>query len=461
MNNPDVIIIGAGLTGLSTAYFAKKKGLKVLVLEKSDRIGGVIKTRRENGFQFEQGPNTGVIANPEIAELFEELGDDCPVQVADQSAKKRLILKDGEWHALPNGLKSAIATPLFTLYDKFRILGEPFRKPGNDENETLAQLVARRLGKSFLDYAVDPFVLGIYAGDPNMLVTKYAMPKLYNLEQKYGSFVKGSFKKKKEATERDRKATREIFSFPKGMSQLVDTLADKIGRENIITGCKNLTLQHIEGKFKAELNFEGDNLPNSSLYRSGECVEAKKAVCTVPSHNLPDLLPFVPKHLMTDLTKVEYAKVVQLALGFEKWDGSDIHAFGGLIPHKENRDVLGSLFLSSFLPNRSPENGALLSVFMGGIRRPEVYDWSENRILATAEGELKNLFKLNSFKPDLINIYKYQHAIPQYGAESKARIRAYKATERFVTGLFLGGNGVEGIGTADRVKQAKEIADKL
>ena len=71
----------------------------------------------------------------------------------------------------------------------------------------MASLVKRRLGKSFLDYAIDPFILGIYAGDPAYIVPKYALPKLYNLEQNYGSFVGGAIKKSREP-----KTENEILS---------------------------------------------------------------------------------------------------------------------------------------------------------------------------------------------------------------------------------------------------------
>ncbi len=177
----EVIIVGAGLTGLTMAFYLKKAGVNFRIIEKADRTGGVIQTISEKGFVYEAGPNTGVVSNPEMAELFEDLNGKCSLEIADPNAKRRLIWKNRVWNALPSGLFSAIGTPLFTWHDKFRILGEPFRAKGTDPNESLADLVKRRMGQSYLDYAVDPFISGIYAGDPRKLVTKYAMPKLYNL----------------------------------------------------------------------------------------------------------------------------------------------------------------------------------------------------------------------------------------------------------------------------------------
>ncbi|MGM0464617.1 MAG: protoporphyrinogen oxidase, partial [Bacteroidota bacterium] len=175
--NKDVVIIGAGLTGLALGVKLKHRGIDFVIIEKDSEAGGVIRTGEEEGFVYEKGPNTGVYSTAELVELFDLLGNLCELEKADKSAAKRYIWKKGKWRAIPSGLLSAVGTPLFSLRDKFRILGEPFRKPGNDPYESVADLVRRRMGKSFLDYAVNPFISGVYAGDPEKLITKFALPK--------------------------------------------------------------------------------------------------------------------------------------------------------------------------------------------------------------------------------------------------------------------------------------------
>lgn len=175
---------------------------------------------------YESGPNTGVVSFPEVVELFNDLAGDCELEIARESSKRRLIWKGNQFHALPSGPLSAITTPLFRLSDKFRILGEPWRKRGTDPDEPVGALAQRRLGKSFYEYAVDPFVSGVYAGDPMKLTTRYALPKLYNLEANYGSFIRGAMAKAKEPkTDRDRLATKKVFSAVGGLSQMVDAMA--------------------------------------------------------------------------------------------------------------------------------------------------------------------------------------------------------------------------------------------
>ncbi|MDD4610102.1 MAG: protoporphyrinogen oxidase, partial [Bacteroidaceae bacterium] len=238
----EVVIIGAGITGLTTAFRLQQAGWKVTLLEKSNRVGGQIETHKQKGFLFESGPNTGVVSYPEVAELFADI--QLPLTTATPLANNRWIWRKKKFYALPSSLISAITTPLFTWKDKFGILAEPFRKPGTNPNETLAELVKRRMGKSYLKYAIDPFISGIYAGDVTKLVTRYALPKLYNLEQEYGSFIGGAIKKKGiPKTKRDLLATKKCFSAPNGLQDLTDALAQQIGKENIQCGANDICIE--------------------------------------------------------------------------------------------------------------------------------------------------------------------------------------------------------------------------
>jgi oxygen-dependent protoporphyrinogen oxidase len=410
----------------------------------------VIQTFREDGFIYEAGPNTGVLGYPEAMELIEELYPDCEIEIADAAAKARWIWKDNRWEPLPSGLWSAITTPLFSLSDKLRILGEPFRKKGSNPEETLAQMVRRRMGKSFLEYAVDPFILGIYAGDPDYLVTKYALPKLYSLEQNYGSFIRGAFKKAKEPkTVRDKKATREIFSVKGGLQNLIQALVKHIGSENIHPGSGNIVVQPQE---KGDFNI-------TTL--QGTFKHFSHVISTVGTHSLASLLPFAFDGNMQTICCLKYARVVQVSLGFKKWEGIPLKAFGGLVPFSEHRDILGALFISSFLKNRAPEGGALLSVFLGGLRRPELVDLSDTEIVSLVGKEIQAMMKLKKFNPDLLKIHHYDHAIPQYGPESSAKIETIELLQQQYPGLFLAGNIRDGIGMADRIRQGRMVAEQI
>jgi oxygen-dependent protoporphyrinogen oxidase len=448
MSKKEVAIIGAGITGLVTAFYLKKAGIPFRIFEKTNHIGGVIETGRQDGFVFEKGPNSGVLANRETVEFFEDLGSACPPEIADKAAAKRLIWKGNRWYPLPSGIWGGITTPLFTLKDKIRLLGEPFRKKGTNPNETLAELVVRRMGQSFLDYAIDPFILGIYAGDPAYIVPKYALPKLYQLEQDYGSFIGGAIKKRRERkSPEEKKVTRDIFSTEGGLQRLTETLTDIIGPENIEKGCENL--------------FVIQNGNRYTVHVKGKEPVFTHVVSTVASTALPQLFPFVEARRWAPVTRLTYAKVTEVAVGFKKWDGMPLHAFGGLIPFREQRNILGILFMSTLFKNRAPRGGALLTTFTGGTRRPELAELSEEKLYTLIIKELKETLNLKNPKPDLFVSSTHRQAIAQYGADSEERFKAIAAIELENPGLYLGGSIRDGIGMADRIKQAHFMAEDI
>lgn len=443
-DNENITIIGAGLSGLTTAFYLKKYGFRVHVYEKAERAGGVIRSTHHDGFIFESGPNTGSMSRVEAAELFEDLKNDCKLEVADESAKARWIWLNGKWSVIPSGLMGGITTPLFSFSDKLRLLGEPFRKPGTNPDETIAELVRRRMGKTFLRNAVDPFISGVYSGDPETLVTRFALPKLYDLEQKYGSFIRGGIKKAKEPkTDREKKVTKAVFSAEGGLENLVKALVKHIGEENISLN-SNPVFEHTK----------------NSTFRF-ENKEYTQVISTVGSYAISKVFPFLPKKKINAVEQMRYAKVTQVSLGFKQWKGIPIKSFGGLVPSAEKRDVLGILFLSSFLKNRAPKGGAMLSVFLGGVRKPELYDLSDDALLKIVEHEVKEMMQLETFEPDVCKIFRYEHAIPQYSFESEQKLAAITSLENEYPGLTLAGNIRDGIGMADRIRQGRNIADKL
>jgi oxygen-dependent protoporphyrinogen oxidase len=450
-HKPEIVIIGAGLTGLTMGFYLKKTGVNFLIVDKSAKTGGVIQTISEKGFVYETGPNTGVVSSPEMAELFEDLGGKCELEIADPSAKRRLIWKDNQWHALPSGLWSAITTPLFTWGDKFRILGEPWRKKGTDPNETLADLVKRRMGNSYLDYAIDPFISGIYAGNPNELVTRYAMPKLWKLEQEYGSFIKGAIKKAKlPKDERDKKATKEVFSAKGGLGRLIDALTESIGPENILLSAETM-VKPISGGFQLQIT-----TPEQLI-----SVETPHLITTCGGYALPKLLPFLDEEEAVPFNELKYAAVTQVLLGFHKWKGISLKAFGGLVPGKENKNILGVLFTSSFFEGRAPKGGALLSVFMGGTKRPDIAGMDNYQIESLINKDLPRMMSDRSLSPDMLRILRYPKAIPQYTESSGKRFEMIELLQQKYPGLILAGNIRDGIGMSDRVKQGRTIAEEL
>lgn len=455
----EVTIIGAGLTGLTTAYWLKRNGICVHVVETDNRVGGQIQTLHYNNrYTFETGPSTGAVSTPEVAELMADLAltsnRRCLMETAPDAAKRRLIWKGNRFWDLPSGPLSAIRTPLFRFSDKLRILGEPWRKRGNDPDESVASLAARRLGQSFVDYAVEPFISGVYAGNPYKLVTRYALPKLYALEQDYGSFILGSIAKKKQPrTSRDLLATKKVFSAQGGLSNIPQSEADYIGMENISTGVRNVSI-----------SCEGEEWITQFHDAGGNEVQLKShwVVTTCGAYSLPELLPFIDAERMSAISQLTYAPVMEVNVGMPDTCGGDYCAFGGLVPEVEKQQVLGILFPSACFTNRAPEGGALFSFFLGGMRHPEMMQKSDEEIQDIVTRSLYTMLKFpRHAKPDFINISRHMRAIPQYDARSGCRLSAVSSAEKQCRGLVIGGNLRDGIGMSHRITQAANIADRI
>lgn len=454
----EVVLIGAGLTGLTTAYWLRRAGVSVKVVETQPRIGGQIQTNHIKDYTFETGPTTGSVSTPEVSELMADLqetsGGRCQLETAPDAAKRRLIWKGGRFHDLPSGPVGGLTTPLFRFSDKLRILGEPWRKRGADPDETVGSLARRRLGRSFVDYAVDPFVSGVYAGNPDQLVTRYALPKLYNLEQQYGSFVRGAMKKSKEPkTERDRLATKKVFSALDGLSHIPEAEADYIGSENIVLGAKKVRVQPNDGGWVTTfVTAQGDACQLGSRY----------VVTTCGAYCLPELLPFADKERMQDISSLVYAPIMEVNVGMRNTYGGDYLAFGGLIPTLEREQILGILFPSACFTGRAPKDGALFSFFIGGIRHPEMLDLSDGEVETLVIECLHRMLKFpEEAVPDFINISRHRRAIPQYWADSGRRFAAVESLQQQYAGLIIGGNLRDGIGMGHRITQATQIANEI
>lgn len=453
MTTKDIVVIGAGITGLTCAFQLRRQGKDVQVLECLDRIGGQINTQHVDGFIFESGPNTGVVKYPEVVELFEQLEGAAILETARESSKRRLIWKGSRFHELPSGLWSAITTPLFKLTDKFRILGEPWRAKGTDPNESVGSLAERRLGKSFVDYAVDPFLSGVYAGDPYKLPARCALPKLWALEQNYGSFIRGSIAKAKlPKSERDKKATKKVFSAKGGFSNLINALADKIGRDNITTSAVDITINPDGNEWIITYTKAGESVT----------IRAKKIVTTCGSYSLPSLLPFVDEATMNDLNNLFYAPVLQIGVGIEDCKGNDWLAFGGLVPSKEHKDVLGILFPSACFVERAPQRGATFAYFIGGARHPEFLDKTDEELGQLVNNVLHDMLKFaDNETAKRYVLFRHKRAIPQYQANTDQRLAAVHKLQTQYPTLRIAGNLRDGIGIGDRIKQAFDVAQEL
>jgi protoporphyrinogen/coproporphyrinogen III oxidase len=437
-----IAIIGAGITGLTTAFNLAQQGRSVVVYEASDRPGGVIKTTLHEGFLAESGPNSILDTSPRLQEFIRDIGLADQRLDASPTAKTRYIVRDKKPVALPASPPALFTSKAFSARAKLRLMREPFISSKSNETESLADFVLRRLGQEFLDYAINPFVSGVYAGDPAKLSTKQAFPKLYQLEQEYGSLIKGALlgaKKRKQRKEVSKKDAR-MFTFKKGMEEFPRQLASLLG--------DRLQLNH--PVITIEPSSDGGWLVNGNKHAS--------VVLAMPAHRYQELeTPFD----LSLFSEIYYPPVVSLSMGFRTEQISHpLDGFGMLIPRVEGFYSLGTLFTSSIFPDRAPAGAAMLTTFIGGAIHPERANKEPNSIIRHVLQDHFNLLGLRG-DPCYTFFNPYPFAIPQYNLGYERFLNQMDHLEKAYPGLYFAGNSRDGISVADSILSGLNMADRI
>lgn len=440
--NPSVGILGAGISGLCAAYVLGQQNIKCTVYEKSDEVGGVIRTFAHNGWMVEEGPNTLMVKSDTVWDLLEDLGLGDQIIEANQAAKKRFIVKDGQPETLPTSISGLFRSNLLSTVAKFRLLKEPFAAASEEEDESVAQFIERRLGPEPLDYGVNPFVSGIYAGDPKSLSVRHTFSSLWEMEQSYGSLLEGIFKRDRSNSS----AKRALISFKKGNQQLPKTLV-KTMSGNIRTSTQVQSIQkHNEG-------WKVTGIANGGEFETQhDCL-----ISTIPAQNFHQVFE---SDLSKKLAELPYAPLSVLALGFKESQISHpLDGFGMLVPEVENLHFLGSLFPSTLFPGRVPDGHQLLTCFIGGARQPEIATKSTKELESLLIEELDKLIGIKG-KPAFIHHKYWPRAIPQYEVGYDYYLSLMTDIEKENPGLYLDGNIRGGVSVPDCISSAIETAQK-
>lgn len=453
MSSKKIVILGAGISGLATAYLLNKYGFDVTILEKKKEVGGSMESVCDNNFLFDRGPNSGLETTPLIGQLVDEIGLRDQMVYANKIGNKRYILRNNQLYPLPMSPPAFLKTKLFSASAKLRLMAEPFISRSKDGYyQSIAEFVKRRLGKEFLDYAINPFVAGVYAGNPEDLSVKSAFPKLYELEEKYGGLIVGTIKSIKERKQRAEKSKQsaKMFSFKDGMQAFPSAVA-KILDSKVITSAEVNVIKKLEDGFK--VNFKSGNIDES--------IECDGVLSTVPAYAASEIFKPFDEKLTEHLNNIYYPPVLVLYLGYNETDiKQPLDGFGFLIPAKEKKSFLGAIWSSVLFPNRAPDGQASFTLFIGGSRNPEIGNIDKEIIFKKARGEFESIMKITG-EPTFINYRYWNKAIPQYNVGYIEHERYFAEFEKNNPGLFLSGNYRGGISVGDCIKNSEVTAEKI
>ncbi len=462
-----VVIIGAGISGLSAAYRLsriKTQGgieLDITVIEKSGSVGGTIHTEYHDGFVIEAGPDCFFAEKPYAGVLVKELGIADRLIGTNNKNQGTYVLWHKKLHKLPEGVILMIPTrftpfvtsSLFSLSGKMRMGMElfiPKRTDGIDES--LSEFTVRRFGREALDRIAEPLVAGVHAGDPDTMSVKSSFPRFVDMEQKYGSLIKGMLTARRAMQKHTAGGSPSMFMTMKnGLQDIIDTLQQQSDGVRFRTGVQAQSIQRMHS---------GSGAYTITL-SNAEQLHADGIIVAAPAYVSAGLVSYLSKDLSDLLLSIPYVSTATISLAYKRAGFHHaLKGFGFVVPKKENSHIMAATWTSSKFSNRSPDDAVLIRCFVGGAANQEMVFQPDNEIVRLVTAELRDIMGISA-EPLFTRIYRWDRAMPQYTIGHGSRV---KTIEQLVAGLGniqLCGSAYHGIGISDCINSGNMAAQSV
>jgi len=478
-----IIIIGGGVAGLGAAYKVKRAAaegheVEFLLIEKDPRLGGKILTEivpdpeGDGQFIVDGGPDCFLTEKPachRIAKLIGIFDDELPT---DDSRRKTLILSRGKLYPLPDGVMMFaptkfipfLTTGLFSWWGKVRMALDFFIPPKQvnpDElnDETLESFVVRRMGRECLDRLAEPLVGGVHASDPKQMSLAATFPRLLEMEQTYGSLIKGFLvarrkveeMRKKYPTQPGQKPRTFFTSFARGMQQLTDRMAEASGLERMRLGVAVISLQRFEqNRWTVQLS-------------NGSIIEGDAIILATESWSAEPLIRPIDATIANALASIPCSSSATLSFAFNEEEvGFDLNAFGVLCPLVERRALMAATYSSSKWPGRAPPGKVLLRGFVGGPHNQEMIERSDEELIQIVLSEFQEILGLNrKAKPIFTRVFRWPRGMPQYTMGHLDRVTLIEERSTQIPGLALAGGCYRGVGVPNCIESGERAVSKI
>ena len=438
----DVVVVGAGITGLAVAFQLARSGVAVTVLEAEARVGGAIETLREGDWRFELGPNTVSDGEPALRELIAECGLAERRLASRPAAARRFLWREGRLHPLPAGPLDLLDTPLLSRRAKLRLLREPWAAAPPAGEESVADFVARRLGPEAVGAVAVPLVSGVYAGDPARLAMRWAFPKIAALERRHGSLLRAA--RAARAEKEPGTSDGGLFTLRDGLEELPRALAAAVDVRTA-TPCEAID--------RAGTGFR-------LATPAGE-IAAARVVLTPPAWTAAALLDGATGGRSEAFAEIPYAPVAVVAIGLRREQVSHpLDGFGFLAAPGSGLRIMGCVFASSLFPERAPPGCVALTALAGGRLDPELVGWDEERIAGAVLADLRRVLGIAG-EPLLVRARRWPRAIPQYELGHGRFVELARQLESELPGLWLAGNFLQGLAVPECAARAARVAGEI
>lgn len=452
----DTLIIGAGISGLVVAHRLKKNGLNALLLESTDRAGGVIQSLDAEGFLLERGPNS-LRGTHTFLRLVDELNLRNKLVKADPKAPAYVYFNDA-LHAVPISLPAFLKTRLLSTSAKLRLLQEPFiRARKSSDEESLASFVQRRLGAQVLERLVAPFVSGVYAGDVEKLSVQASLARLSEFEATAGSILRGAIRAAKKSKGESKASPKislrpyRLCSFQCGLQQFTDALSRTLGETLLTEARVERMTRTTDSQFEVVFSCRAEQ----------KIIRAKTLVMAATANIAAQMLYGCAAEISELIADIPYTTLAAVPLAYRcDQVAHRLNGFGFLAPRNQGVRTLGSIWNSSLFAGRAPDGWVLFNNFIGGETDREAIALSDEELIRIVHQDLKKVLGISG-EPLPLPITRWQRAIPQYVIGHAARVAKIEAALHNHRGLWLAGNYLRGVALGDCMDRAEKIAEEI
>jgi oxygen-dependent protoporphyrinogen oxidase len=476
------IVIGGGISGLACAYYLRKFGVPVVVLEQSERPGGLISSAQGGGFLLEEGPQS-FLSTDALLEMIRDVDLEGEVLRADARAS-RFVLLNGQLRRVPLRPPQLLTSSLLSLRTKFALFRDAVgRSVPPEPDESVAAFVRRKFTPELLERLVGPFISGIFAGDPERLSLRAAFPSVYQAEKMFGSVIRGAAKVRKAAPSSnlsggsgqnlgpnpaaDRAAKQNVkhalVSFRKGNESLVQALAHCLGDRLICgTAAQSVSCDLRDSRGGDSSAGNSPNLQRFIVHTTqagrARTFEAPSVIVATPADVASRLVAPLSGTFSGHLATIEYAPVAVISSIYRvNQIAKSLDGFGFLVPRGEGLRVLGTVWNTSLFEGRAPKGYAVLTSFAGGANDPALVDFPARDIAALIAKELAAVLSISG-EPEHCTVKLYPRALPQYNLGHIQTIASLRRLCTSFPGLCLAGNYLEGPSIGACVEQAQRVA---
>lgn len=447
------MIVGGGVSGLATAYFLSKQGIRCTIIEKSRRLGGLVQTERVNGCVLEGGPDSYLAAKPAVTELANELGELKTQVIGSNDRLRRIFIVRGDKLVpMPRGMSMiapgewmpALRSELFSAATKLRFLTETLMTPCRRATDvTVAQFVRDHFGAEVLEYVAEPLLAGVYGGDSAKLSAESVLPRFLGYERKYGSLIRGVQHERQQTP-----AAQSMFlSFRYGMQSVTEALAERIGASSEILCGEAATIERKGRIWRVRVN--------------DRWLEADQIVLACPAHVGARLLAETAPELASELVAIPYSSAVLVTLVYARKDVPQaFEGFGFLVPRRERRTISAATWIGTKFPFRVPDELAAIRTFIVDQEANALLSAPEESIVELVRDDLERLVGIRS-NPIFVRTYRWPNSMPQYTIGHAERQTKMQECLEYLPGIHLTGNAYDGVGIPDCVRLAKETANGI